>query len=261
MEKLSKPSLAFVIKTYIALTKPGIIMGNLFTAAGGFALASRGHFNVWPFLATLEGLALIIASACIFNNYIDRTLDGKMERTKNRPLVRGVVSPRNAIITATVLGIIGTLTLVLFTNILTGGLALFGLFVYVVLYTFLKPHTMHVILIGSIAGAIPPVVGYSAATCTLDGAALILFFMIALWQMPHFFGDLHLPDGGLCRSIDPHLSDQKRDPQDKGAYVALRHCFYCRFPLALCLRVYRIRLSHCGRPFGLHLAGAMYTGI
>jgi len=162
-------------------------MGNALTAAAGFALASKGFFDFWLFLATLEGLALVIASACVFNNYIDRELDGKMERTKNRALVRGLISPQRAIIFAIVLGLLGTLILALFTNLLTVVVALFGVFVYVVLYSFSKYRTIYGTLIGSIAGAIPPVVGYSAASGHFDAAALILFIMIAMWQMPHFF--------------------------------------------------------------------------
>ena len=77
---------------YYLMTKPGIIMGNLLTVAAGFLLASKGLVNGWLFLATLAGLAFIIASACVFNNYIDRQMDKKMERTKNRALASGLIS-------------------------------------------------------------------------------------------------------------------------------------------------------------------------
>ena len=187
MERLSRPALRFVIRSYCMLAKPGIIMGNVVTAIGGFALASRGNFDFWLLLAVLEGLALIIGSACVFNNYIDRETDKKMKRTKNRPLVTGTISVRGAMIFATVLVLLGTLILALFTNALTAAIALIGFVFYVAAYSFLKYLTSYGTLIGSIAGAIPPVVGYCAVTNQFDLAGLIIFGMIVMWQMPHFY--------------------------------------------------------------------------
>lgn len=174
------------IKAYISLVKPGILFGNAITAAGGFALAARGHIDFRLFLATLAGLCLIMASGCAFNNYIDREADQKMKRTQNRPLATGFLSVRNALIFATCLGITGTLLLA-YINFLTAGIALIGFIVYVCMYTFSKYRTTQGTLIGSVAGAVPPVVGYCAVSNHLDSGALILFTMIAFWQMPHFF--------------------------------------------------------------------------
>ena len=174
-------------KAYLTLTKPGIIFGNLVTAIAGFAMASRGNFNPDLFLSTLLGLSLVIASACVFNNYIDKELDEKMKRTRNRPLVKGDMSGDAALLFGTLLIVFGTTTLLLLTNILTTTMALSGFFVYVILYSFSKYKTVHGTLIGSIAGAIPPVVGYTAVTNSFDLGALILFVIVVLWQMPHFF--------------------------------------------------------------------------
>src|ERR1700738_1646548 len=96
---------------YYLLTKPGIILGNLVTVAAGFLLASKGVIDLWLFFATVVGLAWIIASGCVFNNYIDRQVDKKMERTKNRALVTGLISGRDALFFATLLALLGTLTL------------------------------------------------------------------------------------------------------------------------------------------------------
>ncbi len=181
------PAFTFASKTYCLLTKPGIIFGNAITTAGGFALASKGHFNAWLFLATLVGLCLVIASACVFNNWIDRDADKKMARTKNRALARGLVAPFNALAFALGLGLLGTLVLWGCTNELTVALALFGFFTYVILYSYSKYRSIHGTLIGSVAGAIPPVVGYCAVSNRLDTGACILFAMIVLWQMPHFY--------------------------------------------------------------------------
>lgn len=172
---------------YLLLTKPGIILGNLVTLTAGFLLASKGEMLYGLFLATLLGLALIIASACVFNNYIDRQVDQKMQRTKNRPLASGLVSAFHALLFATLLGITGGLILFLYTNLLTLIVASIGFFVYVVLYSLWKCHTIYGTAIGSIAGAIPPVVGYCAVSDRLDTGAFLLFAMLVFWQMPHFF--------------------------------------------------------------------------
>jgi len=172
---------------YYLLTKPGIILGNLVTVAAGFLLASKGRIDFWLFFATLMGLAFIMASACVFNNYIDRQIDKKMERTKNRALVIGLISGNQAILFAIFLGIIGNLILFVYTNFLTVMIAGIGFFVYVVLYSIWKGRTIYGTAIGSIAGAVPPVVGYCAVSNHLDMGALILFAMMVLWQMPHFF--------------------------------------------------------------------------
>ncbi len=172
---------------YYLITKPGIVMGNLFTVAAGFLLASRGVFYPQLFLATLAGLGFIMASACIFNNYIDRFLDQKMQRTKQRALVTGSISNQQAILFATALAIIGSVILLLFTNYLSFLVASIGFFVYVVLYSLWKSKTVYGTAIGSIAGAVPPVVGYCAVSNQFDLGAILLFALLVLWQMPHFF--------------------------------------------------------------------------
>jgi len=176
-----------MIKTYYLLTKPGIIMGNLITTGSAFVLASRGHFDLQLFLATVVGLFFVIASACVFNNYIDRDADGKMARTKNRALVTGLISTRNALLFAVTLGLIGILVLSFYTNLLAAFVASIGFIVYVALYSLWKYRTTYATLVGSISGAIPPVVGYCAASNCFDIGAAILFMILVLWQMPHFF--------------------------------------------------------------------------
>ncbi|MFI5333843.1 MAG: heme o synthase [Chlamydiales bacterium] len=181
------PRLINGITSYLSLTKPGILMGNLITAAAGFALISRESWDVPLLTAMLSGLALVMASGCAFNNYLDRRADEKMSRTKNRPLATGSIPLRHALLFATILCCAGACTLLFYTNILTTVIALAGFFVYVALYTIWKYRTVHATLIGSIAGATPPVVGYCAVSHSLDLPSLILFVTLVLWQMPHFF--------------------------------------------------------------------------
>ncbi|MBI5273966.1 MAG: protoheme IX farnesyltransferase [Chlamydiales bacterium] len=187
MERVSRAIPRFDVRSYYMLTKPGIIFGNVVTTTAGFMLASRGYIDLLLFLATLIGLSCIIASSCIFNNYIDRDSDRKMSRTKNRGFARGIISVQYAILLSIVLGLSGTLFLFLFVNFLTAMIALLGFFVYVIVYSFVKYHTIHGTLIGSIAGALPPVIGYCAVSNRFDLGALILFAIVAIWQMPHFF--------------------------------------------------------------------------
>ncbi len=186
MEILSTFSFSSRIRAYSSLTKPGILFGNAVTASGGFALAARQQFDLGLFLGMLIGLSLIIASACVCNNYIDREADGKMVRTRNRVLVRGEIEPFSALLFASILLFLGTLLLLFCTAPLTVALALVGFFVYVGLYSFYKYRSVYALLVGSIAGAIPPLVGYSAVHGRVDLAGWILFSMVFLWQMPHF---------------------------------------------------------------------------
>jgi protoheme IX farnesyltransferase len=175
-------------KRYASLTKPGIIRGNAITATGAFALASMNHFSIPLFLAMVLGLSLVIASACVVNNYIDRDIDALMERTRERVLVRKLVSSRAVFIFASTLLVLGAFILLLYTNLLALAFALMAWIAYVGPYSlWAKRHTVHSTIIGAVSGAMPPVVGYVAVTNHLDFAAALLFIILIAWQMPHFF--------------------------------------------------------------------------
>lgn len=130
---------------------------------------------------------MVIASASVFNNYIDRDIDRKMARTKKRALVRGAITGRNALIYASILGVSGELILEIYTNWLTALITLFGFVMYVVVYGIWKRRSTLGTIVGSVSGATPPVIGYCAVTGRLDSAALLLFLILVFWQMPHFF--------------------------------------------------------------------------
>jgi protoheme IX farnesyltransferase len=129
----------------------------------------------------------VIAAGCVANNYIDRDIDKRMARTKNRALVTGEISGQNALIFATILGVIGFTVLAFKVNWLTVGVGLTGLVDYVVLYGYFKRRSIHGTLVGSIAGSTPIIAGYCAASGRLDAPAILLFLIMAVWQMPHFF--------------------------------------------------------------------------
>lgn len=179
------------IKDFYKLAKPGIIYGNVLTTVAAFIFATRGGFygleEVQLFFATVVGISLVIGSACVFNNYRDKDIDKKMSRTKNRALVTGVISVRTALIYATILGLAGFGLLFAYVNVLTAILALFGFVMYVVVYGYAKRVTEWGALIGTIPGAVPIVVGYTAVTNQFDLVALTLFLILVFWQMPHFY--------------------------------------------------------------------------
>lgn len=177
-----------MFKTYLSLTKPGIIIGNLIAATGGFFLASQGKPNFILYLLAMLGIALVIASGCVFNNIYDRDIDGHMSRTQSRAMVQGSISINVALVLGTFLGLVGFLLLWFFTNVSTFLLAVLGFFAYVVLYTMIyKRKNLHGTLVGSISGATPPMMGYTSMTGQVDAAALLIFAAFCAWQMPHTY--------------------------------------------------------------------------
>jgi heme o synthase len=176
-----------LFKKYYHLTKPGIIRGNLLNATAGFLLASRYHIDLWLLAAVLAGTSLVVASGCVFNNYLDREIDKKMARTKKRALVIKTVSVRNALLFAAALGVLGFAVLAAWTNWLVVLIGLVGYIDYIVLYGYTKRHSVHGTLVGAVSGATPALAGYCAVTGRIDSAAVIIFLLYSAWQMAHFY--------------------------------------------------------------------------
>ena len=177
-----------MIRRYIQVTKPGIIMGNAISVAGGFLLAAQGQFTWTLLLATLAGLSLVVAGGCAINNVIDRDIDAAMKRTQSRPTVTGAISSTAALSHGVVLTLAGFILLGLFTNISALAFAVFGFVIYVGVYSlYMKRHSVYGTLVGSLSGAVPPVVGYCASAGQVDAGAIILLLMFSLWQMPHSY--------------------------------------------------------------------------
>ncbi|MDE2213303.1 MAG: heme o synthase [Patescibacteria group bacterium] len=176
------------MREYLSLTKPGIVFGNAVAALAGFLLASGVH-PVWERgIFMILFLACVIASACTFNNYFDRDIDARMERTKERSFVRGSVSVPLALFFACALIAIGLAGLLILTTLLAALIALVGFLSYLGLYSLWgKRRGPWGTLVGSISGATPPLVGYAAALGRLDAAAALLFIAMCAWQMPHFY--------------------------------------------------------------------------
>lgn len=207
-----------MIKPYLQVTKPGIIVGNLISVVGGFLLASKGSINGYLLILTLLGVSLVVASGCAFNNLIDRDIDPKMERTKNRVLVRGLASARVTFALATILGIAGFIVLYFRANPLAMWLSVMGFVVYVGIYSlYMKRHSVYGTLIGSLSGAAPPVIGYCAVSNNFDAGALILLAIFSLWQMPHSYAI------AIYRFKDYQAANIPVLPVVKGIAVAKHH--------------------------------------
>lgn len=174
-------------KSYYQLAKPGIIYGNSLTAAAGFLLGAEGNVDGWLLVAAVAGIALVIASGCVFNNCIDLEIDARMARTKKRALVTGAINSWSAIFYGTALGIAGFFILAMYVNPLAAWLVGVGFFVYIFLYGISKRSGTYGTVVGSVAGAIPITAGYCAASGAFDIGAGVLFLILALWQMPHFY--------------------------------------------------------------------------
>ncbi len=176
------------LKRYLLIAKPGIIFGNLIAVAGGYFLAAQGQIDLTLLLTTVIGLSLVVASGCVMNNCIDRDIDRHMQRTQGRVLVTGQISLLAAMTHGVLLGLFGFALLWFFTNPVATMLAAFGFIIYVGFYSlWLKRTSVYGTLVGSLSGAMPPVVGYCAVTGQFDTGAALLLLIFCLWQMPHSY--------------------------------------------------------------------------
>jgi protoheme IX farnesyltransferase len=174
-----------------ALTKPRITLMVLITTVGGLFLARRAlegaatvttPILVWAVLGT----TLIVAGANALNMYIEREIDGRMARTRRRPLPAGRMPARFALWFGVVLSSLAVPILAIGVNPLTALLAVLANVSYVLAYTPMKQRSHHALLVGAVPGAIPPLLGWTAATGRIDAAGVVLFAVLFLWQVPHF---------------------------------------------------------------------------
>jgi heme o synthase len=176
------------VGAYVALTKPRIIELLLVTTLPTMVVAQRGVPPVWLMAATLAGGALAAGGANAINMVVDRDIDRLMNRTKNRPLVTGAMTPRAALVFALGLEVAAFVELWLAVNLLSAVLAISATLFYVFVYTlWLKRRSTQNIVIGGAAGAVPVLVGWAAVTNSLSWAPVVLFAIIFIWTPPHFW--------------------------------------------------------------------------
>ncbi len=185
----SLPAFRGAIADYIQLTKFRLVSLVLFSTGVGFILAWQGPFGAAFLLGVMQtilGTALVACASMVFNQVMEREVDALMPRTCRRPLPEGRVSVAEAVVFGTILGVLGVAHLAVFVNGLTAGLAALTVFTYLVLYTPLKMVTTLCTLVGAVSGAIPPMMGFTAAAGELTIDAWVLFGILFAWQIPHF---------------------------------------------------------------------------
>ena len=229
-------------RNYVALTKPRIISLLLITALGGMFLAAKGVPHWTLILVVLGGGALASGGANALNHYMDRDIDEQMVRTRKRPLARGAVKPRNALIFGVALNLGAFALLFTYANLLSALLTLCATLFYIIIYTgLLKRSTPQNIVIGGAAGSIPPLVGWAAVTGNLGLPAFFLFAVIFFWTPPHFWALALLLKDDYARAGIPML------PVVAGVDKTKKQIFlYTLLVVALAIAFLRHRAVECG---------------
>ena len=208
-------------KAYLELTKPRVIELLLITTVPTMILAKQGLPELWLVLTTLVGGALSAGSANAFNCYIDADIDKIMDRTKNRPLVTGELTKREALVFAFVVGALSVAWLWITTNFLAAMLSLSAILFYVLVYTLLlKRRTPQNIVWGGAAGAMPALIGWAAVTNDLSVSAWLLFLIIFLWTPPHYWAlSMRYKDDYAAAGVP--MLPVERSPQVVGVQIVL----------------------------------------
>jgi len=175
------------MRDYIALTKPRITWLILMSTGVGYFFGAKSGWYLVALLHTIIGTGLIASGTAALNQWYEREADSKMKRTQARPLPGGRLKPQNALIFAVLISVAGFVELFVGVNALAAWLGLFTLASYLFIYTPLKQRSPHSTTIGAIPGAMPPLIGYAAASGRLTWEAWILFAILFLWQFPHFY--------------------------------------------------------------------------
>jgi heme o synthase len=174
------------VSAYVELTKPRITFLIVLTAAAGFAMASVGHINYALMLSAMFGIGLLSSGIATLNQYAERDLDGLMRRTATRPLPTGKLAPWEALAFGAGITIGAEIYLLVFVNPLSALLGLTVIAGYVFAYTPLKTKTSLSTMVGAFPGAVPPLIGWTAARDSLSIEGWVLFAILFLWQFPHF---------------------------------------------------------------------------
>ncbi len=200
----------------VSLTKPRLSGLVLFTTAGGMWL-SRASLPWWQWGVAMLGTAGTVGAANAFNCYLERDSDRFMARTAVRPLPQGRMEPVVALVFAGVLALVSLPVLFLGVNVLTGALGLLALLSYVLVYTPMKSRTHWAMVVGAVPGALPPLMGWTAATGRVELPGLVLFAILFFWQLPHFIAI------ALFRKAEYRAAGLTSLPLEKGDDVSRRH--------------------------------------
>ncbi|MEM9067315.1 MAG: heme o synthase [Myxococcota bacterium] len=241
---------ADVVRDVVALTKPRITLMVLVTAAGGMGLAPES-LPLGVMLVMLLTTTTVVAAANALNCWLERDSDRLMARTAKRPLPDQRLNPRVALVLGVVLGLVSVPVLTFVVNPLTGLLGAVALVSYVAVYTPMKRASSAALLVGAIPGALPPLMGWTAATGSLDAPGLVLFAILFIWQVPHFLAI------SIYRQADYDRAGLKTLPSERGVKVALaQSAFYAAMLLAVSTLLYVFRVAGL-----LYLVSALVLGV
>ncbi|HYC91327.1 MAG TPA: heme o synthase [Thermoanaerobaculia bacterium] len=246
-----RPGFGAVVSDYLELSKSRIVFMVVITTASGFLFAAR-HVDPLLLLHALIGTALVAAGTNALNQYVEREHDAKMHRTRTRPLPAGRITPRAALLFSAAIAVIGTLYLGLLVNWLTAFLGAFTLTSYIFVYTPLKRVSTLCTIIGAIPGAVPPLMGWTAATNEAGLGGWIAFAILFLWQLPHFMAISWMYRDDYARGGFAMLS--VRD--NNGAAVAREAILYSLALLAVSVLPWFFGLSGMAYLIGATLCGA-----
>ena len=237
---------------YFELTKPGVQALLFVSCASGMLIGSNFNPPVTVFFFGLIGISFLAASSAVVNHFFDKQIDAKMNRTSKRPLVMGHISDRQAIIFSVLLYASGSIMLLNFTNFLTWLLTTLTFIFYGFIYTkYLKYMTSQNIVIGGLAGAMPPLLGWSAITNSIEPNALLLVLIIMVWTPPHFWAL------AVYRVEDYSEAEVPMLPVQKGVVFTKQHILLYTFLLIACTM-----LPYAVQMFGeIYLISALVLGL
>tara|TARA_B110000459_G_scaffold182494_1_gene210703 strand:+ start:391 stop:1299 length:909 start_codon:yes stop_codon:yes gene_type:complete len=243
----SQNSFLNILREFIVLTKPRVNLLIMFTAIVGMLLAHQSTLDYELILFASIGIGLAASAAAIINHVVDQRIDSIMDRTKSRPLVNGSIKPLHAIYFALFLSITSITMLYLLVNALTALLTFLSIIIYSVIYSvYLKNLTSQNIVIGGIAGAMPPLLGWTSITNQIEPFPLVLFLIIFLWTPPHFWAL------AVYKYEDYKKADIPMLPVTHGRDFARLHIFLYSI-LLFCITLF---------PYILGLSGFIYlTGV
>lgn len=246
------PVASTLLSDLLEVTKPKVVLLLVFTAIVGMALAVPGMVPLQEMLFGIIGIGLASASAAAINHVVDQHADAQMKRTNKRPIPQGNLSSRNVLLFAGLLGVVAMVLLVVFVNVLTAVLTFLSLIGYACVYTmYLKRATPQNIVIGGVAGAMPPVLGWAAVTGEVTAEPLLLFLIVFIWTPPHFWAlAIHRRDDYAKVNI-PML------PVTHGnRYTRVQILLYTILLLLVTIAPYLIRMSGM-----IYLAAALLLGV
>ena len=241
-----------LVMEFIALTKPRVNLLIMFTAIVGMLLAHQSTLNYELIFFASIGIGLAASAAAIINHVVDQKIDSIMDRTKSRPLVNGSIKPLHAIYFALFLSFVSITLLYLLVNTLTALLTFLSIIIYSVIYSvYLKNLTSQNIVIGGIAGAMPPLLGWTSITNQIEPFPLVLFLIIFLWTPPHFWAL------AVYKYEDYKKADIPMLPVTHGKDFARLHIFLYSI-LLFCITLFPYILGLSGF---IYLSGTVFIGL